>query len=183
MSLIKERLSTPKTKFLKYKPQDMDTKTNQLFRIRKVLVLFIVLLILSGITAFPIEIQIDFVMEYIHVFPDLIQQWFAQIAYGVKQTNAEFPFIAYGTDWLAFAHIVIAIFFIGPLIDPVKNIWTLMAGMVGCILVFPLAFIAGHVREIPFWWQLIDCSFGFFGFLVLYKCYSMIKLYEIGSNP
>jgi hypothetical protein len=32
------------------------------------------------------------------------------------------PWLAYGTDWLAFAHIVIAVFFIGPFVDPVQNI-------------------------------------------------------------
>jgi len=34
-----------------------------------------------------------------------------------------YPFIAYGTDWLAFAHFVIAIAFIGPWRDPVRNVW------------------------------------------------------------
>ena len=32
-----------------------------------------------------------------------------------------FFIIAYGTDWLAFAHITIAVAFLGPLKDPVRN--------------------------------------------------------------
>jgi hypothetical protein len=32
--------------------------------------------------------------------------------------SGAYPFLAYGTDWLAFAHIVIAVFFIGPLVKP-----------------------------------------------------------------
>jgi hypothetical protein len=41
--------------------------------------------------------------------------------------------------------------------------------------VFPLAFIAGTVRETPFFRQLIDCSFGFFGGILLWMCYSKVK--------
>jgi len=40
-----------------------------------------------------------------------------------SDTNQRYPFLSYGTDWLAFAHLIIAILFIGPLIDPVKNSW------------------------------------------------------------
>ncbi|SCF41963.1 hypothetical protein [Micromonospora mirobrigensis] len=29
----------------------------------------------------------------------------------------------YGTDWLAFAHLVLAVAFWGPLRDPVRNVW------------------------------------------------------------
>jgi hypothetical protein len=28
------------------------------------------------------------------------------------------------------------------------------------LLVIPLAFICGPLRGIPFWWRIIDCSFG-----------------------
>jgi hypothetical protein len=69
---------------------------------------------------------------------------------------------------------VIAVAFIGPLKDPVKNIWVMQFGMIACVMVFPLAFIAGPIRGIPFYWQLIDCSFGVFGFLLLYVCYRKI---------
>ena len=68
-----------------------------------------------------------------------------------------------GFDWLAFAHVVIAILFIGVLRDPVRNIWVVEFGMIACILILPFAFVMGHERGIPLWWQLIDCSFGVFG--------------------
>jgi hypothetical protein len=86
--------------------------------------------------------------------------------------------LSYGTDWLAFAHIVIAVAFIGPWRDPVKNIWVIEFGMIACIMVFPLAFIAGGIRDIPLFWKLIDCSFGVLGFIPLYYCYSLIKQLE-----
>jgi hypothetical protein len=145
--------------------------------IRKLTVLFMLLLVLSGLTAFPLETLTDRAIRHLPL-SDKAKDWLFKIHEGLITTNRSYPFIAYGTDWLAFAHIVIAVFFIGTLKDPVKNIWVLEAGMIACILVFPLAFIAGNARAIPFWWQVIDCSFGFFGFLLLYLIYRMTKNLE-----
>jgi len=58
--------------------------------------------------------------------------------------------------------------------DPVKNIWVIQFGTISCVIVFPLTLIAGPIRGIPFYWQLIDCSFAVFGFLLLYLCYKDI---------
>ena len=77
--------------------------------------------------------------------------------------------------WLAFAHLVIAVGFIGPLIDPVKNIWVIQFGMIACAMVIPLALIAGPIRDIPWWWRMVDCSFGVLGIIPLYLCYRNIK--------
>jgi hypothetical protein len=49
---------------------------------------------------------------------------------GVSETYRLYPFIAYGTDWLAFAHIVIAVAFWGPLKNPVRNVWVIEFGMI-----------------------------------------------------
>jgi hypothetical protein len=38
------------------------------------------------------------------------------------------PFLAYGTDWLAFAHLAIAVVFIGPWINPVRSQWVITFG-------------------------------------------------------
>jgi hypothetical protein len=84
------------------------------------------------------------------------------------------PFLAYGTDWLAFAHLVIAVAFIGPFIDPVRNKWIITFGLISCAGVIPLALIAGPIRGIPFPWRLIDCSFGIFGCIPLLRCRSLI---------
>jgi hypothetical protein len=129
-------------------------------KIKGWIILFIVLLVLSGITAFPIESELSFLLKHSSSFSVSLQQWLSKIYLEVKKTNTDFPHLSYGTDWLAFAHIVIATAFIGPLIDPVKNIWVIQFGMIACIMVFPLALIAGPMRQIPFFWQLIDCSFG-----------------------
>jgi hypothetical protein len=151
----------------------MKTKT-EFQSIRRWIAVFIVLLILSGVTAFPIQTEINFMMQYKNSFPEFMRVWLEKISYGVNDVHSKYPFIAYGTDWLAFAHLVIAVAFIGPYRDPVKNIWVIEFGMIACAMVIPLALIAGAVRDIPFWWRLIDCSFGVFGIMPLWIVRSKI---------
>ncbi len=66
--------------------------------------------------------------------------------------------------------IVIAVAFVGPLRDPVRNLWVVEFGMIACVLVVPLALICGPLRGIPFFWRLIDCSFGVLGIIPLWLC-------------
>ena len=147
-------------------------------RIRRWIILFILGLTVSGLTAFPIESQLSFLVNNPQLTPSFITNWVKTVYTGIVDINERYPFISYGTDWLAFAHIVIAIAFIGPLKDPVRNIWVIQFGMIACVLVVPLALIAGYIREIPFYWRLIDCSFGVFGIIPLYFCYRDIKKLE-----
>ena len=155
-------------------------KEKQLKQIRFLLISFIILLILSGVTAFPIKWELDLAAGFMKEFPsnNELSRWFFVVHEAITDTYEKYPFIAYGTDWLAFAHIVIAVAFIGPYRDPIKNIWVIQFGMIASVMVFPLAFIAGNIRGIPFFWQLIDCSFGAFGFLLLYFIYRKIKKLE-----
>ena len=147
-------------------------------RIRAWLVLFIIGLALSGITAFPIETELAFLVRHAAAFPAALANWITTVYNAVHDTNAKYPYLAYGTDWLAFGHLVIAMAFIGPLRDPVRNIWVLQFGMIACLMVFLLAFIAGPIRGIPVYWRLIDCSFGFFGVIPLWICYRDIRKLE-----
>lgn len=148
-------------------------------KIKNFTILFIVGLVLSGLTAFPIETQLAFGAKHISSFPPVLQAWFLQVYEAVRTTNQAYPYLAYGTDWLAFAHLVIAVVFYGPLKDPVRNKWVYQFGMIACMMVFPLAFICGPIRGIPFYWTLIDCSFGVFGFIPLYLCYKWTTELEI----
>jgi hypothetical protein len=43
------------------------------------------------------------------------------------------------------------------------------------VAVIPLAFIAGPIRGIPFYWKCIDCSFGVLGIIPLYIVWRWIK--------
>ncbi len=163
----------------------MKTKTEQQLRkrINAWLIFFIVGLVLSGITAFPLETELSLLNDWVKNSNPFISEWFSKVYEAIKDTNTRYPFMAYGTDWLAFAHIVIAVAFIGPLRNPVKNIWILEFGMIACFMVFPLAFICGNIRGIPFYWQLIDCSFGVFGFIPLYLCRKDILQLEKIVSP
>lgn len=94
-------------------------------------------------------------------------RWVLRVQEALHVTYANYPFVAYGTDWLAFGHLMIALFFVPPWIDPVKNIAALRVGLWACVLVLPLALICGPLRGVPFFWRLIDCSFGVLGFPLL----------------
>jgi len=147
-------------------------------KIRIWIVVFIVGLALSGITAFPIETELAFLARHSGALPVAVGKWTNTVYLAVKDTNTRYPYLSYGTDWLAFGHLVIAVAFLGPLKDPVKNIWVIQFGMIACVMVIPLAFIAGPIRHIPVYWRLVDCSFGVFGIIPLYICYRDIRKLE-----
>ena len=149
-------------------------------RIKICLWVIIIGLVLSGITAFTLESELAVLNS--HLSPGSpMANWINTIYNAVKTTNAQFPWLSYGTDWLAFAHLVIAVVFIGPLRDPVKNIWVIHFGMIACVAILPLAFIAGSIRGIPFFWRLIDCSFGVIGFVPLYFANKYIRMLETSA--
>ncbi len=151
-------------------------------RIRGLLFVFICALILSGATAIPLETELGALAKITGPTDKSATTqgagligWVAEVHAGLVQTNAKYSFLSYGTDWLAFAHFVIAIAFIGPMRDPVRNIWVVEFGMIACVLVVPFAFGMGAVRGIPLEWRLIDCSFGVFGIIPLWFCRRQIK--------
>lgn len=143
-------------------------------RLRWMIGIFIVGLVGSGVTAFPLLAELEQIAR-VRGIQDLapagaangFDYWILTIRDGLRASYLNYPWLAYGTDWLAFAHLIIAIFFLGPFLDPVRNVWVLRAGLIACVLVIPLALVAGAVRQIPFGWRLIDCSFGVFGAIPL----------------
>lgn len=153
--------------------------------IRFWLLIVIAGLALSGVTAFALETELHWLLsilrspllrpvtEHIHLLP-----WIDRVYGGLSITNKHFPFLAYGTDWLAFAHLIIAVAFIGPYRDPIRNEWVITFGLITCAGVIPLALIAGHLREIPIAWRLLDCSFGIFGGIPLLICRRQIRALE-----
>lgn len=153
-----------------------------LFRYRISLGIFIIGLVLSGVTAFPLLTELRLLASWLGItnaadYENLtgLQRWIAHVLFGLEQTNARFPFLAYGTDWLAFGHLCIAVFFIRPLFKPLESDWVLKCGLVCCVAVIPLALIAGQVRGIPLYWRLIDCSFGVLGAIPLLYCLKLTQ--------
>ena len=77
----------------------------------------------------------------------------------LEMLHADYPFLLYGYDWLAFAHIVLAILFAGAIRDPVRNIWVIQFGLICCILVPVLAAVFVPIRGLPLVWFWADFAF------------------------
>lgn len=164
----------------------MNSEKQKLMRnIRILSVFFIVALIAAGITVFPLQTELNILIDMLGISPNVapesysgFRQWIAWVYEGVTITMTDYPFLFYGTDWLGYAHIMIAIAFIGVYKNPVRNIWIVNWAMICCVSIIPVAFICGFVRQIPFYWQLIDCSFGVFGLIPLFLMKKFIKRLE-----
>ena len=154
-------------------------------RIRLLIGFFVIGLILSGVTAFPLTWELNTLAHWlgagVNASPDQfngLTEWIVRVRNALNETDRQYPFLAYGYDWLAFAHLVIALAFLGPWRDPVRNVWVIEWAMLCCVAILPLAFLCGPIRGIPFYWQLIDCSFGIVGILPLWYCRGLIKELE-----
>lgn len=155
------------------------TAPKLLFRIRLMIGTFVLLLVLSGVTAFPLYTELTWLEENPIFAPDTeLGAWLHRVYLGIADMHHNHAFLFYGYDWLAFAHLVIAMAFIGPYRDPVRNIWVIDWGILNCIAVIPLALIAGPIREIPWYHILIDCSFGIIGIIPLWITRKWIKKLE-----
>jgi len=139
--------------------------------------LMIVGLVVSGITAIPLKREIDWLVRHTpsiasssETTTDGVAPWLLKIRDAIRTTDSQFPFLFYGTDWLAFGHFVIAVAFIGALRHPVRNRWLFDFGLIACAMVIPYALIMGAARGIPLWWRLVDCSFGVFGAIPMLLC-------------
>ncbi|MFD8322846.1 hypothetical protein ACFVZ3_32560 [Kitasatospora purpeofusca] len=151
-----------------------DNDRTALRRVRRLLWAFVVCLVLSGLTAFPLESETRWLADLAagpgapvtERFPALLE-WIVRVRDGIAETNDRYPFLAYGTDWLAFAHLVIAAAFVGPLKDPVRNVWVIRWAVLACAGILPLALICGPLRGIPLYWRFIDMSFGVVGVVPL----------------
>ena len=161
----------------------MRSPSSCLRRYRLWLGFFIFGLVVSGITAFPLMQELNWLVS-LKVTPGKVpapgsmDEWLVTVRDGLQFTYGRYPWLGYGTDWLAFGHLMIAVFFIGPFRDPVRNVWVLHAGLIACVLVVPLALICGPVRGIPVGWRLIDCSFGVAGAIPLLYCLKLTRRME-----
>jgi hypothetical protein len=131
-------------------------------------------LLITSIAAFPIVTNIQ-LLNYmagegtaIGNFLPPLGEWITYTSSTVAELDKEHPFLFYASDWMVFAHLVIAIVFIGPWRDPVKNIWVIEWGIIACIAIIPTALIAGEIRDIPFFWRLVDSMFGILCIIPLY---------------
>lgn len=167
-----------------------DKETARLRRtIRISLGIFIAGLVLSGVTAFPLLTEIQLLCAWMGLPGDAIasehtglSHWLLFVREGLATTYARYPFVAYGTDWLAFGHIVIALFFIAPWREPGRHTSVIRAGMAACVLVVPLALGCGAIRGIPIYWRLIDCTFGVLGLIPLWIALRCAEQLQAGTS-
>lgn len=159
----------------------MRHEAKALRRLRIWLSLFIAGLVLSGVTAFPLEREVSVLVVKMDglgmLHGSALLAWLHTVRDALAVTNKRYPFLAYGTDWLAFGHLAIAVAFLGLWIDPVRNKWLITWGLITCSAVAPLAFAAGAIRGIPLYWRFIDSSFGLIGAIPLLFCrYYVVQL-------
>jgi hypothetical protein len=151
-------------------------------RFRIAMGLFIAGLVASGVTAFPLLHEIELLTNTLGIDPaganPAIATWLLTVRHGLEETHRLYPWLAYGTDWLGFAHLVIALFFIAPLIDPPSSRPNIIAGLIACAGVIPIALICGAIRGIPFAHRLVDCSFGVIGGALLLYCLRLLPRIE-----
>jgi hypothetical protein len=160
-------------------------------RIKFLTWLFIVGLVLSGITAIPLTSEVDSLvvitgsestMSQLGAGKPVWALWLDKVNSALHETAARHPFLFYGTDWLAFGHFAIAIAFLGAVHDPIRNRWLFDFGLIACVLVAPYALIFGAIRGIPLWWRLVDSSFGVFGFVPLWFCRTWSRELELSAS-
>lgn len=135
-----------------------------------------VCLVLSGVTAFPLVHEVRWVDGW--DLPGVVGDWISRVREGLDATDARYPFLFYGTDWLAFAHLMIAVAFYGVWRDPVRNVWVVEWAMIACVGIIPLAAVCVPLRGLPLWWMPIDMAFGVFGIVPLLVLRRMIKRLE-----
>ena len=154
-------------------------------RIKLLTWVFILGLVLSGATAIPLQAELDLAARILGVADKSglesmsgLTHWILKVREALQETGAKYPFLAYGTDWLAFGHFVIAVSFIGALRDPIRNAWLFTFGIIACVMLIPYAFIFGGIRGIPVCWRLIDCSFGILGVIPVWYCRRWVQEIE-----
>jgi hypothetical protein len=143
-------------------------------------------LLVSGLTAIPLVSELNALVTVTDArrivsgpTPPEWAIWLTDVHAALAETNDRFPWLFYGSDWLAFGHVVIALASIGAWRDPARNAWLFNFGLIACVLVIPWALVFGQLRGIPVRWRLIDCSFGIFGAIPLLFCKRLLKKYSI----
>jgi hypothetical protein len=108
-----------------------------LARIRTWTLFLIAGLMISGLTAVPLRPELNLLVGMFAQDqpPTELGLWLLQVQVAINDVSERWPFLALGTDWLAFGHVVIGLGFIGLLRDPVRNEWQITWGMMACVFV------------------------------------------------
>ena len=119
-------------------------------------------LLVSGVTVWPAIPELKMAVRIVWGEGEqtgVLHGFILQAIEGLKSVEANHPFMLYAHDWLAFAHIVLAILFAGAIRDPVRNVWIVQCGLIMCALIPVLAGICIPIRGLPLVWFWVDFSF------------------------
>jgi len=135
---------------------------NQLTRAKWMLAIVSLGLFVSGVTVWPAIAELKLAVSLL--WGDAasvggLHEFVLEIIAALEAVNRDYPYLMYGYDWLAFAHVCLAILFAGAIRDPVRNIWVVQCGLIMCALVPVLACVCIPLRGIPYYWFFIDAAF------------------------
>ena len=119
-------------------------------------------LVVSGVTVWPAVPELKMAVRIVWGEGEpsgVLHSFVLKAIEGLESVEANYPFMLYAHDWLAFAHIVLAILFAGAIRDPVRNVWVVQCGLIMCVLVPVLAGICIPIRGLPPVWFWIDSAF------------------------
>jgi hypothetical protein len=135
---------------------------SQLTRARYMILIVALGLFISGITVWPAlaELKLTVRMFWGDAAPSgELHSFVLKIINALEATNAQYSFMLYAHDWLAFAHVMLAILFAGAAKNPVRNKWVVQCGLIMCASVPILASICIPLRNLPGFWFWIDFAF------------------------
>ncbi len=119
-------------------------------------------LFVSGVTIWPATWELKTIVALVWGDGEpagTLHRFIVETIVALEMLGADYPFLLYGYDWLAFAHIVLAILFAGAIRDPVRNLWVIQFGVICCILVPVLAAVFVPIRGLPSMWFWVDFAF------------------------
>ncbi len=140
-------------------------------------------LVLSGLSAIPLKPQLELAQHVVGRGGNAAAEWVATLLSGLETIQEKAPFILYGLDWLAFAHIALGVLFLGAWKDPVRNVWLFQFGLIVCALLIPWSMVSGAFRSIPLWHRAVDCSFGLVCAVPLGLALKLTRELERRKNP
>lgn len=138
-------------------------------------------LFVSGVTVWPAIPELKFAVTLLwgDSEPNAgLHLFLTEVIQSLEYTSKTHPYLLYGYDWLAFAHICLAILFAGAIRDPVRNKWVVESGLIFCLLIPILAGIRIPLRGIPGYWFFFDAIFAPAAGIPLYLALREIRKLE-----
>ena len=154
-----------------------------LTRIRLCLALVIAGLLLSGAAAFSPIRETRWILgslsRTVHFGVGTpLFEWLIRTRQALIATSVTAPFLAYQTDREGLGRLLLALLFLGPYRDPLRNRWVINFGLLTCAALVGFAFVAGPIRQIPVLWQCVDALFALLCALPLLLCRHYLQLLE-----